>query len=67
MTVSGVGQLKLTGATQGSNRDQLISHLGGITEFKVQNGVVEGMDLNYLITSADALLNKKTISRTHQC
>ncbi len=61
LKLSGTGQIKITASTQGVNNQQMLSHLNGVTDFSLQNGSVEGVDVNYLLQTADALLNKKTI------
>jgi AsmA protein len=61
LILSGTGQVKISASTQGLDAKQMMSNLNGVTDFSVQNGAVEGIDLNYLLQTADALLNKKQI------
>lgn len=68
---SGLGKIKLRAWTQGNTRDQILNHLNGSSEFSLANGEINGIDLNYLIQSADALINKQpliapsTLDQTH--
>lgn len=60
---SGVGQVKLQAKLEGKNRQQLVSHLNGNLTFAMNNGVIEGTDINYLVQTADALLNKGDLAQ----
>lgn len=62
LRLSGVGQMRMQGTTEGKNKDQLISHLNGKCEFNLQQGKLDGINLNYFIQAADALMNKKDIT-----
>lgn len=62
LKLTGTGQMRLNASTQGINQHQMLSNLNGNTDFSVVNGTIEGIDLNYLVTTADALLNKKEIA-----
>lgn len=64
LKLSGTGQLRLNASTQGINQDQMLCNLNGNTDFSIVNGAVEGIDLNYLVSTADALLNKTEIAVT---
>ncbi len=59
---SGMGQFKLQGSTEGKNKNDLIQQLAGTVEFSLDQGVVEGINLNYLIQTADALINKQAVT-----
>jgi uncharacterized protein involved in outer membrane biogenesis len=61
LKVSGTGQVRINASTQGSVTQEMISNLNGVTDFNITNGIVEGVDLNYLLITADALLNRKAI------
>lgn len=58
LSISGVGQMKMQAETSGKSHDRMIDNLNGTVSFNLNDGVVEGVDLNYLLKSADALLNK---------
>lgn len=62
LSISGLGSVKLQAATQGNNRDELLNNLNGSGEYTISNGIVEGMDLNYLVQTADALINKQPVT-----
>ncbi|OGT61690.1 MAG: hypothetical protein A3E85_01940 [Gammaproteobacteria bacterium RIFCSPHIGHO2_12_FULL_45_12] len=59
LNVSGVAQVKFNASTEGSEREQLLNNLNGTSSFSVVNGSVEGVDLDYLIQSANALMGKQ--------
>ena len=62
LKMSGVGDVKLIVNTEGMTREQLYSHLNGVVDFGLNDGVVEGLDLNYLVQTANELLNGHAIS-----
>lgn len=59
--IAGVGNVKMSASAEGNNRDEIISHLNGATEFSLNKGVLEGVDINYIIHSADSVINKQPI------
>lgn len=59
MTISGIGSVKLQAETSGHSREQMLRKLNGSSEFSLINGAVEGIDLNYFIQAANALLNEE--------
>jgi uncharacterized protein involved in outer membrane biogenesis len=59
LNISGVGYVKITASTQGKTREELLNHLNGTSDFKLSNGVIEGVNINYWIQAADALLHKQ--------
>lgn len=62
LSLSGIGSIHLKANTQGKNRDELLEQLNGQGEFSLKNGVINGIDINYFVQSADALLNKKSLT-----
>jgi uncharacterized protein involved in outer membrane biogenesis len=60
--VSGVGQVKLQGETQGKTQNQILNNMNGTGEFSLHDGIVQGVDLNYLMQTADALINKQAVT-----
>lgn len=62
IVISGVGEVSMTLATYGKLKNQLFSHLNGISSFSIKNGVVEGIDFNYIVQTANALLNSQPIA-----
>lgn len=61
LTLSGTGQMRINASTQGDTRNKMLSNLNGVTDFNLTNGSVEGVDLNFLLQTADALINKKAV------
>lgn len=61
LVVSGSGDISMRGMTQGKSRDQMIAGLNGTLQFSVTDGKVSGIDINYLVQTADALLNKQPV------
>ncbi len=61
LKVSGTGQVRINASTQGDNINQMLGNLNGMTDFSVQNGIVEGVNVNYYLKAADALLHKQPI------
>ncbi|RDI48658.1 AsmA family protein [Aquicella lusitana] len=59
--LSGTAQVRLQAETQGNSRDQLLANLNGSSQFTLTNGAIEGIDLNYFVQSADALLNQQPL------
>lgn len=62
LKISGIGDLKLSGSAQGKSREEVLNSLNGLMTFGLRNGVVQGVDLNYLVRSADALINKQPLT-----
>ena len=62
MKINGTGQLMVQASTQGLTREQLINNLNGKAGITIQDGIVEGMDLNYLVQTADQLINKVPVT-----
>jgi uncharacterized protein involved in outer membrane biogenesis len=62
LTLSGIGQVTWRAATSGNTTQYMLQNLNGVSRFSVQNGVVEGIDLNYLLQTADALISKQPIT-----
>lgn len=62
LNVSGLGQVKLYGSTKGKSRNEIFNNLNGASEFSLNNGIVEGIDLNYLVQSADAFINRQPVA-----
>lgn len=62
LNVAGKGHVEMNASTSGLKRSQLITNLDGKTSFSVENGSVKGVDLNYLIESATALINRQPVT-----
>lgn len=62
LSVAGRAQIRMEGNTYGKTRQELISRLNGNIKYDVTDGAVQGIDLNYLLQTADALISKKPIA-----
>lgn len=60
--LSGTGSLQLQLGTKGNDPNQLLQNLNGNGNLNIQNGIVKGFNLNYLVDSADALINKTPLT-----
>ncbi|MFZ2315985.1 MAG: AsmA family protein [Gammaproteobacteria bacterium] len=60
--LSGVGRVALKASAQGSSKQAIFATLNGLGSVDVQHGSVEGVDLNYFVQTADALINKQPIN-----
>lgn len=57
--IDGIALFKMQAKTRGNNREKLFSQLNGNTVFTLNNGVLQGIDLNYFLQLADAILHKQ--------
>jgi len=62
LNLVGIGRINMQAVTQGKSKEQLLNYLNGTLQFSLNRGTVEGMDLNYLVQSAEAIINKQPIS-----
>ncbi len=60
--LSGVGQIKLQAEAKGKTQNEMLDSINGNGEFSLNDGIVQGIDLNYLVQTADALVNKQSIT-----
>lgn len=58
--ITGIGSLKVQGSTQGKNQEQILKGLNGANEFSLNDGTIDGIDLNYFLQTANMLLNKES-------
>ncbi len=58
--VSGVGDINFDGRAQGNSLNKLKASLEGKTNFALKNGKIKGIDLGYLLRSAQARLQGDT-------
>lgn len=58
LKIDGLGEVDMQAATEGLGREQMLNHLNGQVEFGLKDGRVEGVDMNFLAASANALINK---------
>lgn len=62
LTLAGDGNVHFTGESSGKTGEALFNHMQGSGVYSLKNGEVQAIDLNYLLLTADALLNKQTIT-----
>jgi uncharacterized protein involved in outer membrane biogenesis len=62
ITIAGVAQMKMQANTFGKDKREMTSHLNGTIDFSVVNGTVSGINLNYLVQTAEALLTKQPLT-----
>jgi len=65
---TGIGTIDFQTTTFGLNLDTLLKNLNGAGHIKINHGVVQGIDIGYLLDSAYAFTKQKTVttSDTHQ-
>lgn len=61
LSLSGSGQIHIEAMTQGKDRQQLLSHLNGNLQFSIAQGALQGIDLNYFVQTANALLSHQPV------
>jgi uncharacterized protein involved in outer membrane biogenesis len=60
--ISGIGNVKIQAKTQGKNRDKILNELNGVAQFNLSKGIVDGVDINYFLKTADILLSKEEVN-----
>lgn len=63
LTIAGTAAIKFKASTWGVGKASLINNLNGGLDISVVKGVLTGIDLNYLLKTADALLNKGDVEK----
>lgn len=58
--LAGTGSFSMMAETSGKNREQLLQGLSGSSVFQLEDGIVEGIDINYFLQLASALVNKQS-------
>lgn len=59
INISGTGYINFQGNTSGKNPVSLTNNLNGLLDFAFKDGVIAGIDLNYVVRTVDSLFNKK--------
>lgn len=62
LTLAGNGNIDMKVTTLGDDKLAMLKNLNGSGRFSFDNGVLQGIDINYLISSATARVTKKAIS-----
>jgi len=65
LKVTGVANVNLLLTTVGSTPEERIKNLNGVSQLSFNNGVLQGVDIGYLLDSANALANKQDLPRTN--
>lgn len=60
--LTGIARVALKASAQGSSKPVIFATLNGLGSIDVQQGSVQGVDLNYFVQTADALINKQTVN-----
>lgn len=56
--LQGTGRVQIVASTQGLSRQEMLQNLNGTTNFVIQNGAVQGIDVDYLLKTVSALVDK---------
>lgn len=59
--LAGVARVALKARAQGASKRDIFASLNGMGSLDIQQGVLEGINLNYFVMAADALINKQAI------
>lgn len=59
LLVTGLSQVRMVASATGKTQREMLSTLNGKVNFSVSDGTIDTINLNYLIRTADALLNKQ--------
>ena len=62
ISVSGWADGDLHLSTQGTNREQILNNLNGMAAYRVNQGALLGIDCNYWVQSADALVSGQSLA-----
>lgn len=61
VNIAGLANIDMEAGTKGKSKTQILQNVAGISEIKVSEGIVEGIDFGYLMQSADALINHERL------
>lgn len=62
LTIAADANLSFQGQTQGNNGETLYQNVKGTGTYALSQGSIKAIDINYLLQTADALLNKQRIA-----
>jgi uncharacterized protein involved in outer membrane biogenesis len=62
LTLNGDGSLRFRGETHGQTGEALMQNVTGTGAYSLKQGKLSAIDINYLLQTADALLNKQTVA-----
>jgi AsmA protein len=61
LTFSGVSDVALQVSTSGLDSHTILNNLNGTSQFKLNNGVLEGVDVSYWVANAQAIAKQKSV------
>lgn len=61
VVLAGIGKVSTNAQTHGKSKEQIFSNLNGTCEFDISKGAIEGIDINYLVKAANALLSEQPV------
>lgn len=61
IVITGLGMLKFQASTAGKQRVEVFNNLNGTLTFSLNTGTIQGIDMNHLVRTADALLNNEPL------
>jgi len=61
LKLSGKGQVRISASTSGKETKEMLRNVNGITDFNLWDGKVKGVNINFLLKTADALLNRQKV------
>lgn len=59
ISLIGDGRIKFFGRAEGKSQNDLMSSLVGKLDFYMTNGLIQGLDLNYFVQTANAMINQQ--------
>lgn len=62
LKIAGVGNIELQLTTMGTNSDAMLKNLNGTGNINCNQGILQGLDIGYLIDSAYAMLKQKVLT-----
>ncbi len=60
--IDGLGDLNFQATATGKAKDTILNSTDGTLTFSLNNGAVDGVDINYMIQTADAIISKQPIA-----
>jgi AsmA protein len=61
LTIAGFAQVNFQGATVGKEKQAILKNLNGSMSFNLQQGALEGIDINYLIQKVSNLIKERRL------
>jgi len=64
LEISGIGEVVIDAKTSGLAKADILAHLNGDGSFRLRNGVLSGINVEYLVAAANAFLQKQAMPAT---